>query len=65
MPEREDILDLALREAVGKKPQTPALPRPGADEPDDELLLQVLDAGASSQQRARVEASPYARARLA
>ncbi len=69
MTERDDILDLALREACKQAQQTPDLPRPNTTDPEDEILLRLLDGNAGNGEmhvlREQVEASPYARERLA
>lgn len=59
--ERDD-LDRRIARALRAGPRPPA---PGADEPDDETLLRVVEGRASRDDAAGVEASPYARARLA
>jgi hypothetical protein len=68
MTEREDKLDLALRESCQRVQQLPEIPQQSSADPDDEVLLRLLDGGLPSAQtlavRAQVEASPYARERL-
>lgn len=68
MTERDDKLDLALREACQLAQQSPELPQPSSTDPDDEVLLRVLDGGLSRAQtqalRRQVEASAFARERL-
>jgi hypothetical protein len=61
-PNERDDLDRRIARALRAGPRPPA---PGADEPDDETLLRVVDGRASREDVARVEASPYASARLA
>jgi hypothetical protein len=56
-----DDLDRRIVRALRAGPRPPA---PGADEPDDETLLAVLEGRASAADMAQVEASPYARERL-
>lgn len=69
MTERDDKLDLALREACQLAQQIPELPQPSQADPDDEALLRLLDNGLPSAEanllREQVEASAYARERLA
>ncbi len=68
MTERDDILDLALREACQLAQQTPERPEPSSTDPDDETLLRLLDGSAPKAEigalRRQVEASPYASERL-
>jgi len=68
MTQREDKIDLALREACELALRSPELPLPSGADPEDEVLLRLLDGGLpSAEARAlsqQVEASPYARERL-
>jgi len=68
MTERDDKLDLALREACRLAQQTPQVPQPRSTDPDDEVLLRLVDGGLPSAQtqalRQQVEASAFARERL-
>jgi hypothetical protein len=71
MKDPQDKLDLALREAYQLAQQLTPLPVPGAADPDDELLLRLLDdaprldPGEADQLRAQVDAAPFCRERLA
>jgi len=69
MTVRDDKLDLALREASKLALLIPALPQPGTAEPDDESLIRLLDGAVPPAEettlQAAVEASPFARERLA
>jgi len=68
MTERDDILDLALREACLLAQQRPDLPHPSGADPEDEVLLRLLDGGLPSAEiqalSQQVQASPYSRERL-
>ncbi len=69
MTQRYDILDLELREACLLAMQSPDLPQPSGTDPDDDLLLRLLDGGLpqseSQDLRKQVGASAYSRERLA
>jgi len=56
-----DELDRRIARALREGPTPPA---PGADDPDDDVLLRVLEGRASADDEARVQASAYARERL-
>ena len=68
MTERDDILDLALREACQLAQESPKLPQPSGADPEDEVLLRLLDGGLPSAEAQtlsqQVQASPYAHERL-
>lgn len=69
MTQRDDILDQALREACLLAHQGPDLPQPSGADPDDDVILRLLDGGLpQSESQAlheRVRASAYSRERLA
>ncbi len=69
MTERDDMLDLALREACLLNQRAPELPEPQPGDPEDEALLLVLEGSASETElapmREAVERSCWARERLA
>jgi len=69
MTQQDDILDQALREACRLTHESPHLPQPSDADPDDELLLQLLDGGLPQSEtqvlREQVGASAYSSERLA
>ena len=68
MTDRDDILDLAIREACLLAQQSPELPQPSGADPEDDVLLRLLDGGQPSAETQtlsqQVKDSPYARERL-
>ncbi|MFH2007159.1 MAG: hypothetical protein ABI333_11280 [bacterium] len=71
MTDSRDKLDLALSEAYRLARRIPTLPDPSDTDPDDEVLLLVLDGAQHFPQgevkalRERVESSPFSSERLA
>lgn len=69
MTETRDTLDGLLAEAVPLALGRPCLPRPGADEPEDEAILRYLDAELPPREqealRQRLACSSFASERLA